>query len=150
MEQVAFASTGRSMQEDRPLKGVQTAAQEKEGITISSPGDEIFKTRASLSGRLQSEGRRNVPIFKGMVPGPSIGDAYIPETVSDGMFQSFFAGFTEPAEIELVGKADRKRIVRGKGEGKWGEPCLGTLLIKAGLERVFYLYGIANKGRSLP
>ena len=150
MEQVAFSCAGRAMEKNRPLEGMQATAQEEEGITVSSPGDKFFKARGILSGRRQGRGRQNVPAFKGTMPGPGIRDGDIVEVLPDGMFQSLSSGFTEPAEIELVGKADRKSMVRGKGEGKRGKPPFVLLRIKEGFERVFYLHSIGNKGRSLP
>ena len=150
MEQVAFSCAGRAMEENRPLEGMKATAQKEQGVTVSSPGDKFFKARGVLSGRLQGRGRQNVFSFKGTMPGPGIRDVYIVEVLPDGMFQSLSSGFTEPAEIELVGKVDRKRMVSGKGEGKGGKPSFVLLRIQEGFERVFYLHGIGNKGRSLP
>jgi hypothetical protein len=65
-------------------------------------------------------------------------------------FQILSACFTEPAEKEFVGKAYRERMLIRKGEGQRGEPCFGHLRIKVILEPVFYLHGIADRGRFLP
>ena len=84
------------------------------------------------------------------MPRPYIGDAHIPEAMPDSAFQALPARVTEPAEKEFVWKADRERMAIRKREGERREPCFIHLLIEVCFEPVFYLHGIAHKGRFLP
>ena len=130
------------------MEGVQTAAQEKECVTVPASGDEFFEGRGVLLGKLGGLAGQN--FFRGCTPGPGIGDAYISEAMSDSLFQILSASFAEPAEKEFVGKADFKRMVGRNREGKWSEPRFRHILIKVCLEPAFYLHSIGNKGRILP
>ena len=129
------------------MEGMQTAAKEKESVTISAAGDELFEGGGVMLGKLW---RFGLNLSGGGMPRPGIGDAYISEAMPDSPFQILSSSFAEPTEKEFVGKEDFERIVRRKGEGKGGEPSFCPLHIQVCLEPVFYLHGIGNKGRILP